>query len=51
MADAPGIARVGVDSGRMTYMGIMPDEYLANIDVQELEQERRRQLENPGDGV
>ena len=51
VADAAGIARVGVDSGRTTYKGIMPDEYLANIDVLELEQERRRQLENPGGEV
>ena len=30
-ADAPGIAKVHVDSWRTTYAGIVPDEYLASL--------------------
>ncbi|HEV2580621.1 MAG TPA: GNAT family N-acetyltransferase [Ktedonobacteraceae bacterium] len=29
--DAPGIAKVHVDSWRTTYKGIVPDDYLANL--------------------
>ena len=30
-ADAPGIAKVHIDSWRTTYAGIVPDEYLARL--------------------
>jgi len=32
--DAPGIAKVHVDSWRTTYAGIVPDDYLANLSYQ-----------------
>jgi ribosomal protein S18 acetylase RimI-like enzyme len=32
--DAPGIARVHVESWRTTYAGIMPDDLLANLSVE-----------------
>ncbi|HEX9988219.1 MAG TPA: GNAT family N-acetyltransferase [Chloroflexia bacterium] len=31
LTDAPGIARVHVDTWRSTYRGIVPDEFLANL--------------------
>ena len=31
-SDAPGIARVHVESWRSTYVGIVPDDYLASLD-------------------
>lgn len=31
LTDAPGIAKVHVDSWRTTYVGIVPDEYLASL--------------------
>lgn len=34
-SDAPGIARVQVDSWRSTYVGIVPDEHLASLDQKE----------------
>ena len=37
MSDAPGIARVHVASWRSTYVGIVPDEYLASLDCTERE--------------
>jgi ribosomal protein S18 acetylase RimI-like enzyme len=37
--DAPGIARVHVDSWRTTYKGIVPDDFLANMSY-----ERRAQM-------
>ena len=40
--DAPGIAHVHVASWRTTYRGIMPDEYLAQLSV---EQRARRWME------
>lgn len=36
-SDAPGIARVHVDSWRSTYIGIVPDDYLASLDCKERE--------------
>jgi hypothetical protein len=30
-ADAPGIARVHVDTWRTTYQGIVPDQFLARL--------------------
>ena len=37
MADAAAIARVHIDSWRTTYRGIVPDEYLAGLDVADRE--------------
>ena len=37
VADAAAIARVHVDSWRTTYPGIVPDEYLASLDIEERE--------------
>lgn len=31
LTDAPGIARVHIDTWRSTYRGIVPDEFLANL--------------------
>src|SRR5205085_8837706 len=36
--DAPGIAKVHVDSWRTTYAGIVPAEYLANLSYERREQ-------------
>lgn len=37
LEDAPGIARVRVDSWRTSYAGIVPDEYLANLSYEKYE--------------
>ncbi len=47
--DAEDIARVHVASSRTTYQGIMPDDYLAFIDVEEWMERRRINLENAGE--
>ena len=36
-ADAPGIARVHIDSWQTTYRGIVPDEHLAKLSYEERE--------------
>ena len=41
-SDAPGIARVHVESWRSTYVGIVPDDYLASLDRNERERVWRR---------
>ena len=41
-SDAPGIARVHVESWRSTYVGIVPDDFLATLDVTERERVWRR---------
>ena len=41
-SDAPGIARVHVESWRSTYVGIVPDDYLASLDCRERERIWRR---------
>ncbi len=46
-ADAPGIARVHVDSWRTTYRGIAPDDYLASLSYEEREDMWSRALTNP----
>lgn len=38
LEDVPGIARVHVDSWRTSYRGIVPDEILANLSVEQREQ-------------
>ena len=60
-SDAPGIARVHVESWRSTYVGIVPDEYLASLDRKERERVWRRLIadeaqitcvaEHPRDGI
>ncbi len=45
--DAPGMARVHVDSWRTTYKGIVPDEVLANLSYEQREQMWRQGLSNP----
>lgn len=45
--DAPGIARVHIDSWRTTYKGIIPDDYLANLSYERNAQNRVRILSNP----
>ena len=40
-SDAPGIARVDVDSWRSTYVGLVPDDLLASYDYGERERARR----------
>jgi GNAT superfamily N-acetyltransferase len=47
LADAEGIARVHVESWRTTYKGIMPDDVLANLSIEERAATRRQQLSNP----
>ena len=39
--DAPGIARVDVESWRSTYVGLLPDDLLASYDYSERERARR----------
>ena len=41
-SDAPGIARVHVESWRSTYVGIVPDDYLTSLDRSERERVWRR---------
>lgn len=41
-SDAPGIARVHVESWRSTYVGLVPDDYLASLDRNERERVWRR---------
>ena len=45
--DAPGIARVHVDSWRTTYKGIVSDDVLANLSYSQREQNARQRLSNP----
>ena len=49
IADAGTIAGVHSESWRTTYPGIVPDGYLASIDLGEWERQRRDQLANSGD--
>ena len=61
MSDAPGIARVDVESWRSTYVGLVPDDFLASYDYGERECARRDLLtdesrvtyvaEHPRDGI
>jgi ribosomal protein S18 acetylase RimI-like enzyme len=46
-ADAPGVARVHVDSWRETYAGIVPDDFLAGLSYERREQMWRSGLERP----
>ena len=46
MSDAPGIARVDVNSWRSTYVGIVPDDLLASYSLSERVRARRRSLAN-----
>lgn len=45
--DAPGIARVHIDSWRTTYKGIVPDDFLANMSYERNAQNRARALSDP----
>jgi ribosomal protein S18 acetylase RimI-like enzyme len=45
--DAPGIAKVHIDSWRITYRGMIPDDYLASLSYEERSQSWRRILSNP----
>lgn len=50
--DAPGIARVHVDSWLTTYTGLMPDSILANISLERRTQNMERFLRNqPEDAI
>jgi GNAT superfamily N-acetyltransferase len=46
--DAPGIARVHIDSWRTTYKSIVPDEVLENLSYEKREQGWRKWLNDPG---
>ncbi|AWR86306.1 GNAT family N-acetyltransferase [Meiothermus taiwanensis] len=46
-ADAPGVARVHVDSWRETYRGIVPEDFLNSLSYGRREQMWRGGLENP----
>ena len=46
-SDAEAIARVEMESTQTTYPGIMPDGYLASIDLDEWTQRRKQRLEDP----
>jgi GNAT superfamily N-acetyltransferase len=48
--DAAAIARVHIDAWRTTYVGIVPDEYLASLSYDEREQQWREGLANPANG-
>jgi GNAT superfamily N-acetyltransferase len=45
--DAPGIARVHIDSWRTTYPGIVPDDVLVSLSYEQREQNWRMALTNP----
>ena len=45
--DARGIARVGVDTWRSAYKGIMSDEHLAGLSYSRNEEKWRRRLQEP----
>ena len=45
LADAPGLARVHVDSWRAAYQGIMPDSVLDGLDVGAFEAHWKRTIE------
>lgn len=47
-ADAPGIARVHVDSWRTTYAGIISAEYLANLSYEKSEARNRAFMTDTG---
>ena len=47
-SDALGIARVHVESWRSTYVGIVPDDYLASLDCRERERIWRRLIADDG---
>ncbi|HYW26668.1 MAG TPA: GNAT family N-acetyltransferase [Terriglobales bacterium] len=46
-ADAAGIAAVHVDSWRETYPGMLPDRYLAEMDVSDYEDRWLRTIQDP----
>ena len=46
-ADAPGLARVHVESWRTTYQGIVPADYLASLSYERRQQMWERVLSNP----
>ena len=50
-ADAPGIARVHVDSWRTTYKGIVADDTLAGLSYERRQQYWDGVLENPDPGI
>lgn len=47
LEDAPGIARVHVDSWRTTYAGLVPADYLADLSYEKMEARRIQGLSNP----
>jgi GNAT superfamily N-acetyltransferase len=50
-SDIPAIARIHVDTWRMTYQGIIPDEFLANLSYEKRENGWHQVLNNtPKDG-
>jgi len=48
LEDAAGIARVHVDTWRTSYVGIIPDEHLANMSYAVRTERWRNNLSNPG---
>lgn len=48
MSDAPGIARVHVDTWRTTYRGVVPDEYLDGRSYEKSEASVRKRFSDPG---
>lgn len=49
-ADAPGIARVHVDTWRTTYRGLVPDEVLAGLSYEKGQARWERTLQDPESG-
>ena len=49
--DAAGIARVRAESWRSAYRGIVPDEFLDAIDVNEWSERQRRNMEDVPDNL
>ena len=47
-ADIPAIARLHVDSWRTTYKGILPDEFLADLNYEMRERQWQRTLSEEG---
>jgi GNAT superfamily N-acetyltransferase len=49
--DAPGLARVHVDSWRTTYPGILPEDAISSRTLEEREEQWRSNLARPEEGV
>jgi GNAT superfamily N-acetyltransferase len=51
ISDLKGIIKVGIDTWKTTYKGIMPDDFLNGLSYKDKEQKWRQRLENPTHGA